>query len=116
VTPSFVDNDPVQLEHWVVVADEYEHDGDNIVIEHHPDCPVVEGHMGGYMQYDCPVAFEEYNCGLEMFFEHTDTPKEDRWYRAARLEPGRYQIEAWSETYRGPEGNEYESGLRLVED
>lgn len=103
------------LRHWLVVADEYDDDGGGLELEHDPRCPIVQQYEG-VDQYDCAVAFEVHNCGLEFFFHHRDDP--DSWPYAERLDPGRYEIEVWSERHAaGPWGpEEYEGGLRTVSD
>lgn len=65
---------------------------------------------------DCPVAHEVASCGLGMFFVHRDDPT--KTWREERVDPGRYEIEVWSERLcaDGPWGPaEWDGGLRLAE-
>lgn len=99
------------VRHWLLVFDEWDEDGGGLEIVHDARCPTVQA-FSGVDQYDCEVAAQEYSCGIDMFFLHRDDP--DDWYRAERVNPGAYQIEAWYETYNGPEFTEHESGLRFT--
>lgn len=88
-------------------------------IIHHPDCPQEihrdehnihdpNAKIEVYSLYSCAVGNEVMHNGLDSF-QASDLDGDLEW---RSMEPGEYEIEAWSS---GPDINgEYDGGLRLV--
>ena len=96
----------VELPHWVAVPDTFDPDVDHggLTLIHDARCH----------RESCPIAYEESACGLGQYFVHRDDPQ--KTWREERLHPGVYEVEFWSETYRGPEFDEMDGGLRTKQE
>jgi hypothetical protein len=112
----------IKQKHWLIITnnnedvgqDDYEEDLE-WMIEHSPDCPyeVYKWEDGNtHKEYKCLVGSETDHNGVDGLEFITGTG--DGW---RELEPGRYEIEAWSE-YHPPTpngGGEWDGGLRFVD-
>ena len=110
------------LPHWLIVK-EWNDDpdfGDLFEIAHHPACPteqrlpwpdiVWEGHS--YWVHTCIFQQMVDDAGIDSYFQHREDPAPSE-YCHERVDPGRWLIKPWFETYHGHEGDEYDAGLRL---
>ena len=71
----------------------------------HPDeCPQVTEDR--YTRYTCAVEFNIDGCGARFSLKYTG---------CAIDKPGTYEIQAWSEVYRGFDYTEYDGGICQVE-
>lgn len=117
------------LPHWLLVEewDPDDPDADDLFeIEHHPDCPTEQvGPTRHYVmdgiEADPDFTYETHSCifqqmvddaGIDSYFQHREDTRLDVGH-PERVDPGRWLIEPWFETYHGPEGDEYDAGLRL---
>lgn len=110
-----------QHQHWLIITNNAEDTGQEGYyedleweIEHSPQCPyeVMRYYdFGGGEQkhYLCRVGQEVMNIGIDGLEYVTGTG--DGW---TELEPGRYEIEAWSSGPSYPDG-EWDGGLRFVD-
>lgn len=126
---SFEPDPPSQpeLPHWLIVKEwDADEDADLFEIEHHPDCPDCPTELvEGWAPTTSPdAAYETHGCifqqmvddaGIDGSFQHRDDPAPDGTY-TERVAPGRWPIEPWFVTYHGHEGNEYDAGLRVVQE
>lgn len=108
---------PPQPPHWLIVGAQFDSDNphDHMEVEHSPQCPQhTEGEgQGAYLVYDCWVGLEVSQAGLDAFVDERDPEPLNR-YHAEPVQPGRWPIEAWSETHRGFDYVEYSGGVRLA--
>lgn len=104
------------LIHRLLVKDRFnEHrPRESLEIIHDPNCPYET--YDDHVEWTCHEGVQEQMDGLDLFFRHRDDPDTD-WGRELRLEPGLYEIRAWTEKYDRPgDPVEYDGGIEVLEE